>query len=69
MKNVYQYINFRLITLTGLYVGLFFIYVNTPNTYIELRHNLSIGMLVILIVTSLVALTTLVPHQKSKLVR
>lgn len=64
MRNVYHHLNLRLLSLTGLYIGLFGLYISLPADFTELRRALSLAMLLVLIITTILALGTLKPASK-----
>ena len=65
MRNVYHHFNLRLSALVATYIIMFGIYVSLPSAYTELRHALSLGMLMIMILAIILAFGTLRPTDAS----
>lgn len=68
MRNVYHNLNLQLSRLIALYLIVFVGYIYVPETFVSLRHIMSMSLLLLLGVTILGALLSLFPKQDKDLI-
>jgi hypothetical protein len=66
MRNVYRYLDLRLSRLVPLYLVVYVFYLYLPIEFEYLRPAISHGLLGLLIITTLAAITKIMPVDRTK---